>query len=133
VLQSGTYDIELEAGDEFLSDHVVHLLGDLVDRQVGQVRERLELGHADGVPHLHALHAAAILHRAQALALGGEQSRALEAGEGPDGGGLGAGHSGRRRSECSRGHSCGGSNNGRHSSKSCGEQQSFKHLRGEIT
>jgi hypothetical protein len=95
VLQSGTYDIELEAGDEFLSDHVVH--------------------------------------RAQALALGGEQSRALEAGEGPDGGGLGAGHSGRRRSEGSRGHSCGGSNNGRHSSKSCGEQQSFKHLRGEIT
>ena len=46
-------DVELEAGDELLLDHVVHLLGDLVIRQGGQAREGLELGLADGFPHLH--------------------------------------------------------------------------------
>jgi hypothetical protein len=61
------YHVELEAGDEALLDHVVHL---------------------------HALHAAAIiLHRAPSLALGRrEQSRALGArAEGLHTGGLGGG------------------------------------------
>jgi hypothetical protein len=45
--------VELKARDQLLLDHVVHLLGDLVIGHSRQVRERLELGLANGVPHLH--------------------------------------------------------------------------------
>ena len=50
----GTYGVELDAGDQALPDHEVHLLGDLVVIQRGQVREGLELGLPHWVPHLHA-------------------------------------------------------------------------------
>ncbi len=62
----GISHVELEAGDEVLLNHLLHLLGDLVVTQSRQVRERLELGHDDVIPHLHEPHSDLILHRAQA-------------------------------------------------------------------
>lgn len=48
-----TYCVKLDAGDQALLNHVVHLPGDLIVVQRGQVREGLELRLSDRVPHLH--------------------------------------------------------------------------------
>jgi hypothetical protein len=51
-----THQVEFEAGDPLVSEHVVNLTSDLVRGQWGQVRQGLELGVVNGSPHLYSKH-----------------------------------------------------------------------------
>jgi hypothetical protein len=56
VLSLSTHQVEFEAGDPLVSEHVVNLTSDLVRSQWGQVRQGLELDVINGSPHLYSKH-----------------------------------------------------------------------------
>jgi len=51
-----THQVEFEAGDPLVSEHVVNLTSDLVRSQWGQVRQGLELEVVHRSPHLYDKH-----------------------------------------------------------------------------